>query len=135
VGRPTACGREGAQCTQIARKREHNERAPMRERGSIARIPMCLSGCMLHRGRTKPGVQGRLVRSPFSSTLHACMHALHWEVLGRLGTDRLLHARPTVGAGPHDKIGSTGWWVRAAHACPRVREHGKQHLLQHTETR
>jgi hypothetical protein len=71
-----SCMRERGSTMHTESERESTTSVPQceREGGSIARIPMCLSGCMLHRGGTKPGVQGRLVMRPFSGALHACMH-------------------------------------------------------------
>jgi hypothetical protein len=64
------------------------------------------SGCMLHRGGSSLVVQGRLVLRPLgagpSGALHACMH-FDQRVLGYLGTDRPLRARPTIDASPYDR--------------------------------
>jgi hypothetical protein len=73
---------------------------------------------MLHRGGPSLVVQGRLVLRRLGDGplwRSACTHTLDQEVLSRLGTERLLRARPTVRAGPHDRDRQR--WMGACNAC------------------
>jgi hypothetical protein len=82
---------------------------------------------MLHRGGPSLVVQGRLVLRRLGDGplwRSACTHTLDQEVLSRLGTERLLRARPTLELVRMTEIDNAGW-VRATRASPRVRARGE----------
>ena len=109
-----------------------------REGGSTVRIPVLTPATHTPPWETKPsgaGVSGSAIFGCWA-TLAFCMRVCTltrgcsaiWTLIVNYVHVRLLElARMT-------EIGSVGW-VCAALACPRVKAHGEQHLLQHTKTR
>jgi hypothetical protein len=99
------------------RGREYSARTPIRERGRehnahshvLTRLHALLWG-------TEPGGGGVPDSASVGSwpALALCMH-FDQRVLSRLGTNNPLRARPTVGAGLHDR--DRQFWMGACSAC------------------